>query len=1159
MAHETSDVANETPSLFVHVQGRMGGEKAPDTPKISVVIPTFNAAETLPATLESLREQAFAPHDVIIVDGASKDATLRIANAARDIVTVIVSEPDKGIYDAMNKGCAQARGDLIVVLGADDCLTPVAFEQVAIAWRAGKTDIYAGRAIMVGDDGAVTLRDDEEFSEAALVSGIPFNHNAMYVTQEAYAKIGPYDLNFRLGADAHWVHRAIKSGLSFTRINAPLVRFGLGGASSAAGERIFEESVRVIRENFPYLLPSEAETMLRAARGWLAESDAEQIINRHAQHPDFSAAAKAALSSRRERGSARTPLPRIAGAPTLVARKTPPARGQRSAEPLFSFVVPAYNVEAYVERCLDSIVSQAFDDFEIIVIDDGSTDGTSTILRRYAALDSRIRIFKQENSGQGAARSFGIKAARGRYVWFVDSDDWLLEGASARVARLVRSLEPDVVVLNFEYTFDDKPALPSSRVPAHLAGQMVDPLESAATFSTISCWNVPPWRLLSRRALLLQQDINFATGVFYEDHPYAIKLMLTAQKVFVDAALSYAYYQRATSTTHVNDNKAYDFITIRRQSLDLLRAFGVNEWFAPIVLSYAVPYGFYAAHVGPEQRVEFLRRLDADFTEEEEAFVRRHGGADEARFITAVRTHNPSLIDQPPAQTAPAPPEAPRPSLVQRVRAFAKRARDASLRRGRAFAWRALGLWSLQQELRAEMERNARVTAPSSLPATANPHLEVGSGVRLEGAHVDVRVRQENRPYVRIGDDSHVGGHFVFERGVGEITIGSRSSIGGGSLLICSQPGGIKIGDRVMISWKCTLIDSDSHSLDPDVRASDAYNWKVGADSGQLGAFKDWSGVRSEPIVIEDDAWIGFESVILKGVRIGKGAVVASRSVVTKDVPPYNVVAGSPARFVGLAQRQNWSWDEIIEAAQGDPAQQQMLLDAFMHRDVRAMLKRYRESEEFRDTYAIAREHSAAKTLLDVGGSNGVISIAHALEGVHATMIEPSNSDVVGIRAARRMHALAQSIDPTVKDRVRIIEGVIETAKIDGQFDFVICRQVAHHFDDPVEALKRIHSLVKPDGVVLLLREHVVQDGREMQHFLETHPFHRFYAGEKAYRVEEYEAFARQANFDVVRTYAFRETPINYFPHTAETIWSIPDEQFPGRPYSFILKPKSQA
>src|SRR5690606_2104634 len=105
----------------------------------------------------------------------------------------------------------------------------------------------------------------------------------------------------------------------------------------------------------------EAETMLRAARGWLPESDAEKIINRHAQHADFSAAAKAALDSRRERGSARTPLPRIADAPTLVARETPPARGQRSAEPLFSFVVPAYNVEAYVERCLDSILSQAFD------------------------------------------------------------------------------------------------------------------------------------------------------------------------------------------------------------------------------------------------------------------------------------------------------------------------------------------------------------------------------------------------------------------------------------------------------------------------------------------------------------------------------------------------------------------------------------------------------------------------------------------------------------------------------------------------------------------------------------------------------------------------------------------------------------------------------
>ncbi len=1158
MAHEMNDLSEEA-LLLAHVQGRTTSAKSAKTPKISVIIPTFNAASTLPVALHSLRAQAFAPYDLIIVDGASKDATLDIATAAHDVVTNIVSEPDRGIYDAMNKGCARARGDLIVVIGADDCLTPVAFEQVAIAWRTRRTDIYAGRAVMISKDGSVTLRDDEEFSEAALVSGIPFNHNAMFATPGAYAKVGPYDLDFRLGADAHWVHRAIKSGLSCTRINAPLVRFGLDGASSAAGEEIFEESARIIRANFPYLRPTEAEMMLRAARGWLPAREAEAVVSRYAQYPDFVAAAKAALLSRRERGTSRTPLLRIADAPPLVERETPPARGQRTADPLFSFVIPAYNVEAYLERCLNSILHQDFDDLEIIVIDDGSTDGTSIILHRYAALDSRIRVLRQKNSGQGAARSVGIKAATGRYVWFVDGDDWLLEGAIARIARLVRSIEPDVVVLNFEYVFDDKPALPSSRVPPHLAGQMVDPLESAATFSTISCWNAPPWRLLSRRSLLEQQDISFAAGVFYEDHPYAIKLMLTAQKVFVDAALSYAYYQRATSTTHVSDDKAYDFITIRRLSLDLLSAFGVNEWLAPVVLSYAVPYGFYAAHVGPEQKAEFLRRLDVEFTDEEEAFVRRHGGTDEARFIAAVRARDPSLLEQLSEQNAPTPTsEMPRPSIAQRTLTLAQRARNELLRRFRQLAWRALGLWSLRQDLRNEIERNA-ATSPSHSPpaATANPLLQLGFGVRLEGAHVDVRVRKENRPYVRIGDDSHVGGQFVFERGVGEITIGSRSSIGGGCLLICTQPDGIKIGDRVMISWKCTLIDSDSHSLDPDVRASDAYNWKRGADVGQLGVFKDWSGVRCGPILIDDDAWIGFESVIMKNVRIGKGAVVASRSVVTRDVPPYNIVAGSPARFVGLVPRQKWSWEEIVEAAQGDPSQQQMLIDAFMHRDVRAMLKRYRESEEFRDTYAIAREHSAARTLLEVGGSNGVISVAHALEGVDVTMIEPSNSDVVGIKAARRMHTLAQSIDPTVKDRVRIIEGAIETAKIDSQFDFVICRQVVHHFQDPVEALKRIRTLVKPDGVVLLLREHVVQDDREMQHFLQSHPFHRFYAGERAYRVEEYEAFAREAEFDVIRTYAFRETPINYFPHTSESIWHIPDEQFIGRPYSFVLKPKS--
>jgi acetyltransferase-like isoleucine patch superfamily enzyme len=105
-----------------------------------------------------------------------------------------------------------------------------------------------------------------------------------------------------------------------------------------------------------------------------------------------------------------------------------------------------------------------------------------------------------------------------------------------------------------------------------------------------------------------------------------------------------------------------------------------------------------------------------------------------------------------------------------------------------------------------------------------------------------------------------------------------------------------------MLSWNVTVIDSNSHSIDPNIRMNDAFDWLVGMETNRMGHYKDWSCVQSAPIHINDGAWIGFGSTIMKGVTIGEGAVVGSNSVVTKDVPPGAIVAGNPARIVGQAR-----------------------------------------------------------------------------------------------------------------------------------------------------------------------------------------------------------------------------------------------------------------
>lgn len=179
---------------------------------------------------------------------------------------------------------------------------------------------------------------------------------------------------------------------------------------------------------------------------------------------------------------------------------------------------------------------------------------------------------------------------------------------------------------------------------------------------------------------------------------------------------------------------------------------------------------------------------------------------------------------------------------------------------------------------------------------TSSKNYSKGPGSIDSGITVTVRenvkfTHQEPMP-LKIGNDSIVGGNFVFERPGGRITIGDRTFIGGGDFIcICA----IEIGNDVLISWGCTLMDNNAHALDFEVRRNDVEEWKKGLNDNRIGYYKNWDGVAARPIIVKDKAWIGFKSIILKGVTIGEGAVVGSGSVVTKDVEDWTVVAGNPA------------------------------------------------------------------------------------------------------------------------------------------------------------------------------------------------------------------------------------------------------------------------
>jgi len=155
-------------------------------------------------------------------------------------------------------------------------------------------------------------------------------------------------------------------------------------------------------------------------------------------------------------------------------------------------------------------------------------------------------------------------------------------------------------------------------------------------------------------------------------------------------------------------------------------------------------------------------------------------------------------------------------------------------------------------------------------------------------AKVDYRQIGSRPPrHLDIGAGSVFQAVISADRAEAAVSVGTNTFVGA-SHLVCAER--ITIGNDVLISWGCTIVDHDSHAVGWDDRACDVPDYYRG--------HKDWSKVRVQPVHIRDKAWIGFNATILRGVTVGEGSVVGCCSVVTKDVPPYCLVAGNPARVI---------------------------------------------------------------------------------------------------------------------------------------------------------------------------------------------------------------------------------------------------------------------
>jgi glycosyltransferase involved in cell wall biosynthesis len=228
--------------------------------------------------------------------------------------------------------------------------------------------------------------------------------------------------------------------------------------------------------------------------------------------------------------------------------------------PFFSVIVPVYNVESYLRQCLDSVIHQDYSNYEVICINDGSTDDSSDILREYEQEDSRIKIIEQTNRGLSAARNAGIKAATGEYIFFLDSDDWI-EPDTLKILAQKQNGE-DMICFNGRRFFEDEQTEEPDKGIEEAALSGWDYYNKYALMPRKFHFVCTVLRIY-RREFLLTNNLFFKEGIFHEDNLFTPIVCYYAKSVKVIPDCLYIYRIRAGSITQQYEPKRmFDLVEV---------------------------------------------------------------------------------------------------------------------------------------------------------------------------------------------------------------------------------------------------------------------------------------------------------------------------------------------------------------------------------------------------------------------------------------------------------------------------------------------------------------------------------------------------------------------------------------------------------------------
>ena len=283
--------------------------------------------------------------------------------------------------------------------------------------------------------------------------------------------------------------------------------------------------------------------------------------------------------------------------------------------PKVSVIIPVYNTEKYVRQAVESICRQTLKDLEIIIVNDGSTDGSMTILEELAAQDERIKLFSQENQGQSIARNFALQKVGGKYLYFMDSDDYLENEALELCFEKAESNNLDFVL------FDAEILNPQDTTAIDITYQRTQIMDEESIYTGNELLNLfirkyiftpSPCLSFINIAFLRQKNLSFYPGIIHEDQLFTCKLYLNANKVM---CIAKPFFKRrfrsdSTMTNRFAWKNMRGYLTVTAELLQYASKHPEYKKLIDLFLSQMLDASVWQAHVLPlKEKIKLLPRI----------------------------------------------------------------------------------------------------------------------------------------------------------------------------------------------------------------------------------------------------------------------------------------------------------------------------------------------------------------------------------------------------------------------------------------------------------------------------------------------------------------------------------------------------------------------